>query len=135
MDEIDYRILEILRANSRQTNQEIAEIVNLSEGAIRNRIKQLVQSGVIERFTITTETSQPEAIVLIRTRAKGSKEILRAIRKHTNRLFETAGEYDVAGFISADSIEKINAVVDKLRSVDGVLSTMTLLKIADGQLR
>ena len=135
MDEIDYQILEILRENARTTNEDIAKIVKLTEGAVRNRIKRLVLIGVIKRFTIITEPTQPEAIVLIKTQAKGSKEILRRIRRYTNRLFETAGEYDVAGFISAESIEKINMTIDKLRGVEGVISTATLLKIADEQVR
>jgi Lrp/AsnC family transcriptional regulator of lysine biosynthesis len=135
LDEIDYQILEILRENARTTNEDIAKIVKLTEGAVRNRIKRLVLIGVIKRFTIITEPTQPEAIVLIKTQAKGSKEILRRIRRYTNRLFETAGEYDVAGFISAESIEKINMTIDKLRGVEGVISTATLLKIADEQVR
>jgi len=135
LDEIDYKILEILRENARTTNQDIAKIVKLTEGAVRNRIKHLLLTGIIKRFTIDTEAAQPEAIVLMKTEAKGSKEILRRIRRYTNRLFETAGEYDVAGFVTAETIEKINTTIDKLRAVDGVISTVTLLKIADEQSR
>jgi len=133
LDEIDYEILEILRKNARTTNDDIASVVKLTEGAIRNRIKRLVSTGVIKRFTIVTEATQPEAIVLIKTQAKGSKETLEKIRSYTNRLFETVGEYDVAGFITAESIERINSTIDKLRNVEGVISTATLLKIADGR--
>ena len=134
MDEIDYKILEILRENAKTTNNDIAKTVKLTEGAVRNRIKRLVVTGIIKQFTIVTEPAQSEAIVLIKTRAKGSKEILKRIRKYTNRLFETAGEYDVATFITDESIEKINQTIDELRGVDGVTATMTLLKIADEQL-
>lgn len=131
MDEIDYEILEILRGNAKTTNNEIAKVVKLTEGAVRNRIKRLVLTGVIKRFTIVTEPAQSEAIVLIKTRTRESKEILKRIRKYSNRLFETAGEYDVAAFLTAESIEKINVSIDKLRGVDGVISTVTLLKTAD----
>jgi len=135
VDEVDYKILEILRENARTTNQDIAKTVKLTEGAVRNRIKRLVLTGVIKRFTIATEAEQLEAIVLMKTQAKGSKEILRRIRKCANRLFETAGEYDVAGFVTGESIEKINATIDKLRGVDGVISTVTLLKIANEEMK
>ena len=131
MDEIDHEILEILRGNAKTTNNEIAKVVKLTEGAVRNRIKRLVLTGVIKRFTIVTEPAQSEAIVLIKTRTRESKEILKRIRKYSNRLFETAGEYDVAAFLTAESIEKINVSIDKLRGVDGVISTVTLLKTAD----
>jgi len=131
LDEIDHEILEILRGNAKTTNNEIAKVVKLTEGAVRNRIKRLVLTGVIKRFTIVTEPAQSEAIVLIKTRTRESKEILKRIRKYSNRLFETAGEYDVAAFLTAESIEKINVSIDKLRGVDGVISTVTLLKTAD----
>ena len=133
MDEIDYKVIEILRENAKTTNNEIAKLVKLTEGAVRNRIKRLVLTGIIKQFTIITEPAQAEAIVLIKTRTRGSKEILKRIRKCTNRLFETAGEYDVAAFIFAENIEKINSAIDKLRGVDGVISTTTLLKMADEQ--
>jgi DNA-binding Lrp family transcriptional regulator len=133
MDKIDYKILEILRENSRITNNAIAAKVRLSEGAIRNRIRHLIDEGVIKKFTIETQTDMAEAIVLMKTHTRGSKEILRRIRRYANRLFETAGEYDVAAYLAAEDIMEINETIDKLRSVDGVASTVTLLKIADDE--
>jgi hypothetical protein len=70
----------------------------------------------------------------MKTRTKSSKEVLRRIRKYADRLFETAGDYDVAAFLSAESMERINSMVDRLRAVDGVTLTVTLLKIADEEL-
>lgn len=133
MDEVDYKILEILKQNARTTNSNIAAKVRLTEGAVRSRIRRLQKNKVIKRFTIETEQNPVEAIVLIKTQTKASREILRRIRQHANRLFETAGEYDVAAHLTAENIQKINAQVDQLRSVSGVIETVTLLKIADDQ--
>lgn len=105
--------------------------MNLTEGAVRNRIKRLVGDCVIKKFTIETQPDQAEAIVLIKTRTRASKEILRKMRRCVDRLFETAGEYDVAAHLRAEEIRTINETVDKLRSIDGVISTVTLVKIAD----
>ncbi len=131
MDIIDNKILELLRQNSRTSNSDIADKIGLTEGTVRNRIKRLVKTNVIKKFTIETGPVQREAIVLIRTQTRGSKETLRKIRKHADRLFETAGEYDVAAYVTADDLATINAIVDKLRTVEGINSTVTLLKIAD----
>ena len=133
MDGIDAEILKILRREARTTNSEIAKTVSLTEGAVRNRIRHLVQSGVIKRFTIETEPDQVEAIVLIRTQTRASRDILKKIRKFTNRLFETSGEYDVASYLSAQSVDEINATIDRVRNVSGVISTLTLLKLAEDQ--
>ena len=134
MDAIDHAILEILRQNARTTNSDIADKVGLTEGAVRIRIKRLVETGVIKRFTIETQAAQAEAIVLMQTKTRGSKEILRRIRKQVDRLFETAGEYDVAAYLTADDISVVNQIVDRLRRVEGITSTVTLLKIADDKI-
>jgi DNA-binding Lrp family transcriptional regulator len=105
----------------------------LTEGAVRNRIRRLIESGVIKRFTIETEPDQVEAIVLVKTQTRASRDILKKIRKITNRLFETSGEYDVATHLSAQSVDEINATIDRVRSVSGVISTLTLLKLAEDQ--
>jgi len=131
VDSIDNKILELLRQNSRTSNSDIADKIGLTEGTVRNRIKRLVKTSVIKKFTIETRPVQREAIVLIRTQTRGSKETLRKIRKHVDRLFETAGEYDVAAYVTADDLATINGIVDKLRTVEGINSTVTLLKIAD----
>jgi DNA-binding Lrp family transcriptional regulator len=133
LDGIDAEILKILRRESRTTNSDIAKTVRLTEGAVRNRIRHLVDSGVIKRFTIETGPDQVEAIVLIKTQTRASRDILKKIRKLTNRLFETSGEYDVATYLSAQSVDEINATIDRVRSVSGVISTLTLLKMAEDQ--
>ena len=99
MDEKDFRILEILRNDARSTNSSIAKQVSLTEGAVRNRISRMVRTGVIRRFTIATGPEPHEAIVLMKTRTRGSRDVLRRIRKYADRLFETAGDYDVAAFV------------------------------------
>jgi len=133
LDETDSKILELLKRNSRTTNSEIAAKVNLTEGAVRNRIKRLVRTRVIKRFTIDTDAPAVEAIVLIKTQTRGSREILRRIRQVSNRLFETAGEYDAAAHLTDENIQNINTKVDHLRRIDGVITTITLMKIAEEQ--
>jgi Lrp/AsnC family transcriptional regulator of lysine biosynthesis len=108
--------------------------VRLTEGAVRNRIRRLIQTGIIRRFTVETQ-AEAEAIVLIQTHTKGSKEVLRRIKKHVDRMFETAGEFDVAVHLTTDNIATINETVDRLRRVEGVTATVTLLKIADDKLQ
>jgi DNA-binding Lrp family transcriptional regulator len=47
MDEIDDKILKILKENARTTYVEIGGQVCLSEGAVRNRVQALVISGML----------------------------------------------------------------------------------------
>jgi len=48
-DEIDRRILNALQQNAAQTNAELAQAVHVSPPTCLRRVKQLTESGVIER--------------------------------------------------------------------------------------
>ena len=50
LDRTDLRILEILQAQGRLSNQEIAEKVSLSPSPCLRRIKRLEESGVIREY-------------------------------------------------------------------------------------
>lgn len=52
LDEIDTQILKCLSENGRLSNAELGRVVNLTRAAVRERINQLVDQGIIERFTI-----------------------------------------------------------------------------------
>jgi Lrp/AsnC family leucine-responsive transcriptional regulator len=49
LDELDRRILNTLQADASHTNAELAELVHVSAPTCLRRVKQLTDSGVIER--------------------------------------------------------------------------------------
>ena len=49
LDEIDRRILNALQVDASQTNSELAKAVHVSAPTCLRRVKQLTESGVIER--------------------------------------------------------------------------------------
>lgn len=130
MDEIDLQILEILKKNARTKNVTIAEKVGLTEGAVRRRIDKMIEAGEIVKFTIES-SSEFEGIVLIKTELQQIPEVRAKIEKYVDRMFELAGEYDIAALIQAFSIEKLNKKVDKIRKTPGVLDSKTLIKLVD----
>ncbi|MFO8110026.1 MAG: AsnC family transcriptional regulator, partial [Thermoplasmata archaeon] len=62
MDDVDKKILEILKSDSRAHYVDIASKVGLTEGAVRRRVTKLKENGIIKRFTIET-TAQVESVV------------------------------------------------------------------------
>ncbi|MEM0120532.1 MAG: Lrp/AsnC family transcriptional regulator [Thermoprotei archaeon] len=130
MDQLDQRLLELLRQNSRTSNTQIARKLGITEGAVRNRIKKLVQTGVIKRFTVElAQEANIEAIVLIRTQANQTKQVALQAKKISQNVFETSGEYDVAVHIYAKNVDELNQLVDKIRALEGVTNTTTLIKL------
>lgn len=51
IDNIDQKIIDLLISDGRMSYTQIGEILNLSRVAVRARVHQLVNDGVIERFT------------------------------------------------------------------------------------
>jgi len=130
VDEIDIKVLEILKRNARSKYVKVADAVGLTEGAVRRRIKELTKQGVIKRFTIET-TVELEGIVLVKTEPTRTKEATVAIRKIANRVFETSGDYDIAALIQAYTIDELNHKIDEIRHLPAVLSTNTLIKLKE----
>jgi len=58
LDETDRRILELLAADARRPYSDIADDVGLSAPAVSDRIANLRDSGVIERFTVDIDRSR-----------------------------------------------------------------------------
>jgi DNA-binding Lrp family transcriptional regulator len=52
IDNINKKIIRILKNNSKKPYIEISRELNLSESTVRKRVSNLFESGVIEKFTI-----------------------------------------------------------------------------------
>ena len=52
IDHIDRKILELLAENARMSYVDIGKELNLSRVSIRERVNQLIEAGVIEKFSV-----------------------------------------------------------------------------------
>lgn len=131
MDDIDREIIKILKEHGRATYGEIGEKVGLSEGAVRKRINELVASGVIRRFTVKIGLAEgAEAIVLISISpsfptSKISDMLVKT--PHVEHVYEITGQYDIVAIVSAMNIAEVNECVEKIRRIDGVTNTNTMI--------
>ena len=132
MDDTDVKILGLLRDNSRMKNTEIARQVDLTERAVRARIEKLVREGIIKKFTIETSPVGVEGIVLIGANIGRTSAVKEKARQMSDSVFECSGDYDVAVRLRADSLDELNKRVDELRSFQGVVKTVTLIKMVEG---
>ena len=129
-DKIDESILEFLRKDSRGSFVEIGKKLKLSESAIRHRVKNMVGSGTITKFTIEEGGGQPEALVMVS--ADSSIDTSKVSLKLTKlgaikKIYEITGQYDICVIIQAPSINEINACIDDLRKITGVTDTNTVI--------
>ncbi|MFB6107813.1 MAG: Lrp/AsnC family transcriptional regulator [Haloplanus sp.] len=130
MDDLDRRILSILRRDSRTPYTEIADRVGTSEGTVRNRVERLTEEGIIERFTVATRTGNVKAMI----------EVSVAVDVDTTRVSErmaewdevdfvwqVSGEADVVLVVDAADTRAVNELITKARDLDEVKNTKTRL--------
>jgi DNA-binding Lrp family transcriptional regulator len=130
-NEFDQRILEILRVDSRKSFVDIGKELGLSESAIRRRIKNLIDNGIISRFTIEENSSKKtSAITLLSVSSTTDTNSVASKLQDIDGvmvIYEITGQYDVAVIISADSINEINSSIDEIRRIQGVSNTDTVI--------
>ncbi|HEX9260922.1 MAG TPA: Lrp/AsnC family transcriptional regulator [Candidatus Bathyarchaeia archaeon] len=131
MDEIDKQIIRILRDDGRAGYIDIGKKIDLSEGAVRKRVKTLTEAGVIRKFTVKVGIAEgAEAITLLSTNpAYPTQEVSGRIREIPNveTLYEVTGEYDIVVVISGMSVTEVNECIEKIRRVDGIMKTNTMI--------
>jgi DNA-binding Lrp family transcriptional regulator len=55
VDNLDYRIIDLLRQNSRSGYGDIGAVIGLSASAVKRRVDHLVADGTIRSFTIQVD--------------------------------------------------------------------------------
>jgi len=131
MDEIDLKLLELLKEDGRASYIDLGKQLNLSEAAVRRRVKKLVEDGVIKKFTIEIkERERAMALTLLSTSPNvPTYEVASNISKikGVEKVYEITGQYDIAVLISAPSIAEVNKVIDEIRKAEGVINTNTVI--------
>ncbi|OYT66714.1 MAG: AsnC family transcriptional regulator [Candidatus Wolframiiraptor sp. EX4484-121] len=137
LDDVDSRIINLLKQNSRMSFMEIGKRIGLSEGAVRRRVKLLVERGVIKRFTIELRKDYVINAVTFLTIDRGdlAEEVIENISKipEVESVYELTGRFDAMVMISAGGVSSLNECIDKIRRIRGVKHTETavILRIVE----
>jgi DNA-binding Lrp family transcriptional regulator len=130
-DKVDEKIIGYLKEDARESFVDIGKKLKLSESAVRRRVKNLVDSGTIKKFTLELgEENATSAIVLVSvdSATDTSKVSLKLAKlEGVKTVYEITGQYDITTIMSASSIAEINNTIDALRKIPGVVDTNTVI--------
>ncbi len=131
LDEIDRKILKLLFQDARTSYKKIGEFVGLSEGAVRKRVKRLVDQGVIKRFTVVVDDkSMIKALTMINVDPSvPTPEVAELLMRIEGgqEVYEVTGTYDAMALIMASDMNMLNRCIDSVRRVKGVKNTNTCI--------
>lgn len=129
-DEIDARIISALGADGRRSYAEVGAEVGLSTAAVHERVKKMLDKGVIRRFSISVDPERVglnfTAFVAIRNdggiHCRDVAPRLRAMPQ-VEELHSVAGEYDFLAKIRTTHARALEDVIYQIKAIEGVART------------
>lgn len=129
LDDADYRILEILQMDGRITFSDLADQVNLSRSAVRERINNMQDSGIIRGFTAIIDAKAYEKFASVYMDVEVEPMKLNHVAHELMKLKEIAIVSQHTGSVGLhvhayiDSVDKVSKYLEEnIYVIDGVRS-------------
>ena len=93
-------------------------------------------AGVITGYTVSVSSTRgPHAIramVLISIESRHEPTVVRELAKRheITKLYSVSGRYDMCAMVVTDSTQELDAVIDRIRNVQGVLDTFSTIMLS-----
>jgi len=129
----DHALLQLLKANARESTAELARKLGLSRTTVQDRIRRLERAGVIAGYTVRLDGQlgqrQIRAEVLLNVNPKQTERVIKELKSRPKvaALYAVSGAFDYLATIVGDSTQDIDRILDDLGKVAGIERTQTLV--------
>jgi DNA-binding Lrp family transcriptional regulator len=136
MDNVDRRLLALLREDARATIASLAKQLGVARGTVRNRIARLENDGTIVGYSVRLKPQVEEhrirALMTIAVEGNRIDAVIAALRGDpaVGALHSTNGRWDIVAELRADSLASFDQVLGRIRQLDGISSTETSLLLS-----
>lgn len=136
MDNVDRRLLALLREDARASVASLAKALGVARGTVQNRMSRLEQDGTIVGYSVRLKPQVEEhrirALMTIAVEGNRIDAVIASLRGDpaVGALHSTNGRWDIVAEIRADTLEAFDAVLGRIRQLDGVSRTETSLLLS-----
>jgi DNA-binding Lrp family transcriptional regulator len=136
MDDLDQRLLVLLRHNGRRSISDLAIELGVSRATVRARIERMERQGDIVGYTVILRAdavSLPvRGITLIEVEGRAADRVVDALGgvAEVTAVHTTNGKWDLVAELGAQSLTELDAVLRRIRLIPGVTSSETNLLLA-----
>ena len=129
LDEIDHKIIEILKNDSRTPFTEIGTVLGISDSTVHVRLKKMKDDGVLRGFTVDLDEellgSKVHGLVLINVNLGHLEEVARSLIEtdSVRKVFETHGSNDLIASIDAKDNHDLREAIMEIRRIKNIAST------------
>jgi DNA-binding Lrp family transcriptional regulator len=131
LDDIDYRLIALLRSDARTPVAKLAIMLGVSRATATARIDRLTKGGVIAGFTVVLQsnidTPGVRAITMVEVDGKHEDAVTRRLMglPEVRSLHATNGRWDLVAEIEAPSVGAFDDLLRTIRKIDGIANTDT----------
>jgi DNA-binding Lrp family transcriptional regulator len=136
MDDLDQRLITLLRHNGRRSVSDLALELGASRATVRARMERLERSGDIVGYTVILRAdavSLPvRGIMLIEVEGRAADRVVSALGgfPEVSAIHTTNGKWDLIVELGAGSLSEFDAILRRIRLIAGVIASETNLLLA-----
>jgi len=141
MDETDYRLLSVLRGEGRASISQLAAQLGITRATVRARLSRLEASGEILGYSVVLRGDVEErgvrGVTMIEIEGKGKDRIVETLGgfPEIHAVHTTNGRWDLVVELAADTLLDVDAVLNRIRLVDGIANSQTSLYLSTRRAR
>ena len=136
LDPLDRSLISLLQANARENAANLARKLGVARTTVLARLARLEAQEVIVGYTVRlaqdAQGAALQAYVGITVQPKSGRDVTRRLSRmpEVQQLCAVSGEYDYVAWLRADTPERLDALLDEIGEVDGVVKTTTSIVLA-----
>lgn len=133
MDDLDHRLIALLRGDARSSVASLAKKLGVARGTVQNRMARLEADGTITGYTVRLkpdiQDQQIRALMTIAVEGNQVDAVVKALRGEPSvaSLHSTNGRWDLVAELRTDSLASFDRVLARISRTPGVLSSETSL--------
>lgn len=134
MDDLDHRLLALLRSDARESVASLAKKLGVARGTVQNRMARLQSDGTIVGYSVRLkpdiqEQHQIRAVMTIAVEGNQVDGVVKALRGEpaVASVHSTNGRWDLVAELRTDSLESFDRLLAKISRLPGVSSSETSL--------
>lgn len=136
MDDLDRKLVTILRHDSRRAISDIAVELRVSRATVRARIERMERAGDIVGYTVVLRADAialpVRGLTMVEVEGRRSDQVVDVLTgfPEVGAVHTTNGKWDLVVELSTQSLTDLDAVLRRLRMIPGVTASETNLLLA-----
>lgn len=130
-DALDQDLLALLAVTARASTADLARALKVARTTIVARLARLEREGIVSGYTVRLRQDLAQqglsAFVGITVQPRAGADVVKLLLRfpEVKQLDSVSGQFDYMALLRAESAERLDALLDRIRALEGVQQTTT----------